>query len=768
MLLLVTILLSNSYAQNVSLDKAQRLGEFFIKESTSLGKVKSSINSRHSYTMSSADGVPCIYVFNVDDGGFVVVSAENRVKPILAYSTKGFFDASDIAAGFNHTLSSYKDEIEYVRNNDIPVTQDIIDEWTMLEKSGHVTKEKKDYSVEPLLETTWNQNYPYNVLCPEDELGNGGYVYAGCVATAMAQVMRYWNYPVMGANSHSYTPSGYPTQTANFGETHYDFENMPKYLDSLSTEEEIYNVALLQWHCGIAVDMIYGHDGSGAYSEYVPYAISHYFGYNYGYIDYQWSYSNAQWANALMLELDLGRPIYYSGQDDYGLGGHAFVCDGYDESMYFHFNWGWGGRDDAYCAIGALNTTKYAFNTWNSALFDFFPQGIDYYSRPDKINNFTITEVEGENSVNLSWTNPSLTMVGEPMSSIDTVFLKRDFATIAVFTDVQIGENMTFTDEIGEPGLYEYSIYATNDKGNGKPLFESVLVGDKCNLIFEMNDEGGDGWKGGSISVFHDNERIAVITMDEGAELVESVPLLKGDLTFVWNKCWYKDEYYTCDEISFKIKDLNDNVLFEAAENIEAGVLFEYNNDCFECVPPQNLRGEYVWESGDYAALLNWNCIAADVVKFNVYRSNDNTDYELVAEVTANSTDEEYEYYDDVEIGSYYYKVKAYCENNGESCESAAALTENGDDFVFVEVTSLKENVNEIRIYPNPTNGNVFVEAEQIYNINVYNIVGQDVISEEVNDDTCCIDMSEFKEGVYFVKIDTKNGVVTKRLILTY
>ena len=90
--------------------------------------------------------------------------------------------------------------------------------------------------------------------------------------------------------------------------------------------------------------------------------------------------------------MDLGRPLFYSGSDTYGAGGHAFICDGYDNNDFFHFNWGWGGRDDAWCAIGALNTTKYAFNSYNAAIFDCYPQSDDYFSHPERITNLTLTD----------------------------------------------------------------------------------------------------------------------------------------------------------------------------------------------------------------------------------------------------------------------------------------------------------------------------------------------------------------------------------------
>lgn len=670
----VMFLFTNIFAQNVSVDKAKKIGESFVKESTSMGKVRSSINASHSHTFTSRDGMPSLYVFNVDGGGFVVVSAEDRVKPILAYSEKGSFDASNMADGFEFTMSSYQEEIDYVRKNNIAATEDIVKEWKLVETKGRIT-ETRSKSVPYLMTTTWNQNYPYNSLCPEDTAGHGGHVYAGCVATAMAQVMNYWGHPAKGNGSYSYIPTNwsydqiytYPEQTANFGETYYHFENMADNLDSLSTDEEIYNVALLQWHCGIAVEMMYSPKGSGAYSSDVPFAGSQFFGYNYADLADSWYYNNTEWAVLLKSELDKGRPLYYSGQDDEGRGGHAFVCDGYDENNFFHFNWGWGGRDDAYCAIGALNTTKYYFNTWNEAVVEFYPKNSDsYYQYPNKINNLTLVETEDNTGAIISWTNPSTNNFGENLTSIDTVFLRRNFETIAVFTDAQPGQSMTYTDIVDDDDLYNYSVYVNNYAGNSQPVYERILIGEKCDVTFDLFDEGGDGWKGGSISVFRDGKRIAIVTLENGATETKTLPLLNGELTFVWNKCWYTDEeYYTCDEISFSIKDKDGNELYQSEGEMQAGVFMTYDNNC------------------------------------------------------------------------------------------------------SLDIEEIEKDNESLLVYPNPTNGKFNVEAKNIAEVEVLNVVGQNVATYIVNGDSCEIDMTEFNTGMYFINVKTENGMMTKKIILT-
>ena len=251
------------YAGPVDAQRAQQLGQRFM--SAAKGSQQTNIQLVHT---AATRGDVDFYVFNVgDNNGFVIIAGDDRVKPILAYSTTGCFNPNDVADGFNFTLNSFCEEIQYVRENNLKATEDIVAEWASVAETGYINMERKNrIVVGPLLQTTWHQNFPYNSQCPEDAGGSGGHVYAGCVATAMAQVMKFWNYPEQGLGSHSYYPDDYPEQTANFGETEYHFELMPNDIDSLNTEEDYFYIAQLQHHCGIAVEMMYGPDGSGAFS----------------------------------------------------------------------------------------------------------------------------------------------------------------------------------------------------------------------------------------------------------------------------------------------------------------------------------------------------------------------------------------------------------------------------------------------------------------------------------------------------------------------
>ena len=568
----------------VDAQRAQQLGQSFLHSKT----LKSDVQLKLVYTSVTRDAVD-YYAFNTaDNNGFVLIAGDDRVKPILAYSTTGSFDPNNIADGFEFILRGYCQDIQYIRDNNLEATDDIKAEWKSVEENGVIRQGSKNRSVVgPLCQTTWHQNFPYNSQCPDDPLGHGGHVYAGCVATAMGQVMKFWDYPEHGTGSHIYNPDGYPQQNANFGMTEYHFELMPNDLDSLSTEDDYFYIAQFLHHCGISVDMMYGNNGSGAYSDDVPYALRTYFGYNSDEVvdkDSWWSssYSNEEWAQLLKDGgLDEGIPLYYSGQDDDWQGGHAFVCDGYDENDYFHFNWGWSGKDDAWCPIGAVNTTKYAFNTFSAFIGHIIPNSTTYNNRPENITNFEVVENEDMASVTLSWTNPTYDLNGNPLTSF-TVYVYRNGEAIYETVTAKNGEAVSFVDNSLEAGLYQYSIIAENDHGFNRKAYTSILVGDKCDITFELTDDGGDGWKGACISVTDSNgNRIGKVTMTEGSEQTIVMPLLKQNLHFIWNHGWYhtSEGYDTDYECAYVIKN-NDNEIIYTSGNHRDGIFLTYNNDC--------------------------------------------------------------------------------------------------------------------------------------------------------------------------------------------
>ena len=262
--------------------------------------------------------------------------------------------------------------------------------------------------------------------------------------------------------------------------------------------------------------------------------------------------------------------------------GHAFVCDGYDENDYFHFNWGLSGCDNAWCPIGALNYASYSFNTETGFTGHIVPKQSEYYSRPDSIANMQIVENVNYDGVKLQWTNPMLTVGGDDLASITSVTIRRNRVVIAELTDAQVGANMEYEDNGLEPGLYEYAIYVTNEAGISQTVYRSVIVGEKCDITFQLHDSGGDGWKGASISVTSESgQRIAIVGMDEGSEKTVTLPLLKGNLNFIWNHGWFHSYpgWDTDNECSFNILNADGEEIY-ASTGLQAGVFLTYENDC--------------------------------------------------------------------------------------------------------------------------------------------------------------------------------------------
>ena len=345
---IVSFLMNDMIAQRfVSESVAQQIGGNFI--SNKMGKANVQLNLFH--TENGADGQANLYIFNVEGGGFVMVSASKNYKPILAYSLKNSYDG-EIPETAWYFINNYSRNIDYCDERGILMNDDVEMEWKLLE-NNELPAVRNEKTVNPLIQTLWNQDYPYNYYAPETGGGwwggPGGHCYAGCVACAMSQIMKYWNHPVQGHGSHSYTHSTYGVQSANFGETTYNWDIMPIELGYQANEEAL-AVAQLMYHCGVSVNMNFGPDGSGAYSQDVETAMRQYFGYCSATYRQRSSYTEEEWIALIKSDLDQSHPVYFSGTSDSG-GGHAIVCDGYDSNDYFHFNLGWSGSGNDYYNI---------------------------------------------------------------------------------------------------------------------------------------------------------------------------------------------------------------------------------------------------------------------------------------------------------------------------------------------------------------------------------------------------------------------------------
>lgn len=374
-------------AQHVDVRTAQKVAENFLAQyqlQKSGNNLELYVTEKANDLQKSGEATVFYYIFKAPSQGFVMVSGDQRIAPVLAYSASNVFDTTDMPENLRGWLQNYRDEIAYtLRTENTAETYAPL--WKAYEENNLAQLQKTTETVSPLVATQWNQRSPYNDLCPY----NDSVMYrcpTGCLATAMAQILKFWNHPYRGTGSHAYTHPKYGLQSANFGNTVYDWNNMTNTYSSSSSQVSKNAVSTLMYHCGVAVTMDYDFDGSGAYTLLTDdqiaklgvydgrTALKRYFncesviGY---YRDY---YDLSDWVRLLKNELNTGRPILYAGQGSGG--GHAFVCDGYDNNNMFHINWGWGGSSDGYFAISALNPSSLGtgggsggFNSQQRALF---------------------------------------------------------------------------------------------------------------------------------------------------------------------------------------------------------------------------------------------------------------------------------------------------------------------------------------------------------------------------------------------------------------
>ena len=305
-LLALSMGFSTLIANPVDMEKAKTIGQKFA--CTKINKNLKNSDLQLVYTGSSNRGEACFYVFNVDATGFVIVSADDKFRPIVGYSDEGTFATENMSP----ELAFYLDKIIEARTSrNVVFFDDTAEEWESVATTGSLLSRNGGRGVDYICTTKWNQDSPYNLYAPEASGGSGGRCYAGCVATAMSQVMKRWDHPTQGTGSHSYYCYGYGSQSANFGETTYDWKHMPDRLGGAS-QDEIEAVATLMYHCGVSVDMNFSPSGSGANSWDVPYAITQYFSYsNNCSLKGRDEYSLFNWQNMLKEQFDLGWPVYW-------------------------------------------------------------------------------------------------------------------------------------------------------------------------------------------------------------------------------------------------------------------------------------------------------------------------------------------------------------------------------------------------------------------------------------------------------------------------
>ncbi len=443
MLIIFIFAFSLINAKNVDLKTAKQVARNIVIERSNLkGNFElNKINFRNTD----------FYIFNINENdGYVIISNEDNAIPILGYTFSKKFETENIAPSFQWLLNTYAKQIEYIKKTKVPASKKIINQWKKYTSKDFKPTQLRD-EVGPLVTSVWNQCAYYNTLCPADPNACDGHVPVGCVAMAMAQIMDYYQYPNQGTGSHTYLADGYGNQTANFGETTYNWDNIPDYLTDYNLDVET-----LCYHCGVSVEMGYGTHGSGAYSPSVAYALQTYFGYadTMENVDKD-SYSEEDWDNLLKNEFNNSRPVHYSGFGESG--GHAFICDGYQDNNYFHFNWGWDGLFNGYYTLDNLNPRTSQFNEWQSAIIGIHP------------NNGPTAEFIA---------NTTTVLTGSPIKFLDkSIGIPTSWAwtfdgATPDTSSEQNPENIVYS----TPGTYTVSLTATNESGENTITKNAYII----------------------------------------------------------------------------------------------------------------------------------------------------------------------------------------------------------------------------------------------------------------------------------------------------
>ncbi|HRY33496.1 MAG TPA: C10 family peptidase [Bacteroidales bacterium] len=316
------------------------------------------------------------YGISMQPSGWVAVAGCDAVIPVLAYSFEGAFREDDQPACFRSWMEQYAKTIAYCLENNFAATEATQQEWKRLGGSNPLALRdlRGQKAVQALLTSKWDQGKFYNTQCPADPQGPDGHAVTGCVATAMGQIMYYYRWPEHGSGSYTYQHPVYGTLSADFAAATYDWNNMQNQLSSYND-----GVAEVLGHLGVSVDMNYGPFGSGMWNHKAAYSLGTYFKYLPS-TQYVWrDTTNLDWDSLVISHLDRGQVLYYAGwSDTLYISGHAFVCDGYQDTGYCHFNWGWSGSYDGYFYLNALNPGGSNFNLVQELIINIHPDTLQY------------------------------------------------------------------------------------------------------------------------------------------------------------------------------------------------------------------------------------------------------------------------------------------------------------------------------------------------------------------------------------------------------
>ena len=833
-------------ARPVDQETAKRLGQSFVKANFEFTRQSNQLNLVQ--TAYSERGEACYYIFNVGDTGFVILAADDNYRPVIGYSDRGTFNPEDMAPALAEYLEVVRQGVmsaSVASSASVAVAAD----WAMLEKNGRLVSRHGGREDEFIVQTTWNQNYPYNYFCPEGEGGPGGHCYAGCVATAAAQLMKFWNHPIQGQGSYTYIPEDHPEYgplTANFGETTYDWDNMPNAISNNSPIEQIEAVAQLIYHVGVSVDMNYRPTSSGAVTGKLCQTMPAYFFYT-DQMDnlYRENYTHEGYMQLVINSIDMNWPMVQRG------GGHAYVLDGYNDNDMVHFNWGWSGSSD-----GWFNIDEHGYADGESIIYNYVPAEIYSATANAPTDMNVVPANDGTLTASISWKNPSITLTNVPLTAIDQIVVARNGEVIFTEDNVTPGAEMSFVDEsVPYFDVFDYAVYAIiNGQHGASARAEKVLVAPTCDWKIIMQSSAFQGWNGGYVSLYSaTGKEIQRFTITSTVPSTFNFPVPVGNVCFGWTA-----PNNNVSNMSLIIKDSEGNTAYTYQGNssgMEEGVFYAVNNGCGNALvttAPYHLMAEMsesdavlTWENGgvvpDYGYIVykdeqiygfttelsfvdenitvghcytvtalnyggesdhsNETCASAGDCKgatnfdyeyvgnnykikllwdkpepgdglsgYYLFRKQgEDGTYERIKLLSASATN----FTDNTanQQGDYYYRLYAYY--SATDCTSAPASIKDDPNKFYLKVyyspTDIEETEKpEMNLYPNPVNHSLKIEADGMTHVTVYNQLGQLVYASECDSNSMNINVSDWNECIYLVKVMTGNGWVSHRVAVVH
>jgi len=398
-LLLLILFHYSAFSKKVTEQQAMLVGKNFYFERLNLISPAEYKDIEIESTLSKNFETQILYyIVNFKNKGFVIVSGNDIVQPVLCYVFDSKYDELNQPPAFVKWMQDYEKQIIYALKNNMAPLSSTSDEWERLLSSTpeQLKQYKVTKAITPLLKTTWDQGKYYNNSCPLATGGPDGRAWAGCVPTAMGQIMNYYRHPITGTGSYTYNDtvgaSVYNSLSADFANTIYQWNLMPLKVTERQNDSA---VAKLLYHLGVSVDLNYEPDGSGMYNHKAAWALRTYFQYSpdceYVFRD---TATHTDWKQLILDHLDAKKPLYYAGwADTINVSGHAFVCDGYQDTSYFHFNWGWNGEADGYFLLDQL-TPGADFTLDHELIINFYPDTTSAYYTPCN-GTTTLTKTKG-------------------------------------------------------------------------------------------------------------------------------------------------------------------------------------------------------------------------------------------------------------------------------------------------------------------------------------------------------------------------------------